>query len=242
MGHRNAKEAIPLPRLTAGIPVARVRNMVMDLLTFRGIPERLSMAFLAATTVEDYNRLAESPLFMDSSIQTWATLHNQTLEYDELVQGVALVLNRVDPGVSKDMHSYAAAFIAKYPAVTSGEGIIFWSLTSQHYQRLSAAGKEELVIHTRIMERDNMRRNRQMMVQQIRLLLLSNQLFNGENGEAKIHEFIGKNRGRLYSGTFSRNPRPDGIPILDMCRRLCNHHHLQQQPHMCRLWTSMLSR
>ena len=187
------RKGIPLPRLTAGIPVARVRNMVMDLLTFRGIPERLSMAFLEATTVEDYNRLAESPLFMDSSIQTWATLHNQTLEYDELVQGVALVLNRVDPGVSKDMHSYAAAFIAKYPAVTSGEGIIFWSLTSQHYQRLSAAGKEELVIHTRIMERDNMRRNRQMMVQQIRLLLLSNQLFTGENGEAKIHEFIGKN-------------------------------------------------
>jgi len=167
--------------------------MVMELLTFRGIPERLSMAFLAATTVEDYNRLAESPLFMDSSIQTWATLHNQTLEYDELVQGVALALNRVDPGVSKDMHSYAAAFIAKYPAVTSGEGMIFWSLTSQHYQRLSAAGKEELVIHTRIMERDTMRRNRQMMVQQIRLLLLSNQLFTGENGEAKIHEFIGKN-------------------------------------------------
>jgi hypothetical protein len=71
------RKGIPLPRLTAGIPVTRVRNMVIDLLTFRGIPERLSMAFLEATTVEDYDRLAESPLFLDNSIQTWATLASQ---------------------------------------------------------------------------------------------------------------------------------------------------------------------
>ena len=51
----------------------------------------------------------------------------------------------------------------------------------------------ELVILTRVKERDSQRETRRDLVLHLRSQLVENQLFTGENGEARIHEFIGKN-------------------------------------------------
>jgi hypothetical protein len=167
--------------------------MVIDLLMYRGIPRQLSLEFAETTPISEYRRLIEAPLVKDHSIQAWASKNFKFLEGEELIAGVALVLSRIDPGYTRDMGSYASAFIDRYPAVTSRMGLSFWSTTIHQYQQLSAAGKEDLIILTRVKERDSLRTTRRDIVLQLRTKLLENQLFNGESGEARLHEFIGRN-------------------------------------------------